>query len=147
MALSNKQREQLRALCGELGDEDGLSPADARRGSLPERDHKHVIKQLRLCEQVRRELSACLAECPDALLAELEVLRVEPGRRISQLTVVVTLQGVNDNVSTREILRRLKQVEGWLRTRIAPAISRKRVPQLSFSYGEWETPEEGGDVE
>lgn len=147
MALSNKQRDELRALCGELGDDDGVSPADVRRASGVERDHKHVIKQMRLCEQVRRALSACLTECPDALLAELDVLRVEPGQKMSHLRVVVARRAGEDEVSTREIILRLKNVAGWLRSRIASAISRRRVPQLSFSYGESETSTEDRDVE
>ena len=133
MSLSKKQRDQLRALCGEIGDDDGIAPADARRASGVSRRQKDRIKQLRLCEQVRRVVDVCLTDCPDPMLAGLTVASVEPGSSVSHLTIIVSYEIGNDVLSSREVIGRLRKIEGWLRSQIAPAISRKHVPRLSFT--------------
>jgi ribosome-binding factor A len=88
-------------------------------------DHKTAA----LCKQVQRALSMTLSgECGDPLLQSLLVESVSPAPHAGHLLVrLLAREG-----SPADILVRLEQVAGLLRSAMAASINRKRTPQLSF---------------
>ena len=96
------------------------------------RDRRRLAdhKTLRLCRQVLEALQIGLAgECGDAVLQEVFVASVDPGTDPSKLEVSVE---VPPDVSPADAMARLEHAKGLLRTLAAQAISRKKVPDLSF---------------
>ena len=86
-------------------------------------------KTLQLCRQIEHQLSYALGCCADPLLGELTVLKVVPAPNAGRL--LVTMQ-CPQHLSVAHVLERLKLAVPWLRTEIAPAIRRRRVPELTF---------------
>jgi len=84
-------------------------------------------KDRQLCAQVQRALSMALAESADPALSSAWVCDVEPLGGVGQLRVWVM---VDDVESTQEALARRAS---FLRSEVAAAISRKRVPLLVFA--------------
>ncbi len=61
------------------------------------------------------------------------MVQVTPHPDASRLRVVVT--GQNEVVAEPDVaLTRLRRASGWLRTEVAEAIHRKRVPELVFDW-------------
>ena len=91
---------------------------------------KFDVKAKRLCRQVSEALQAGLAgECADELLQQVWIQSVEPSIESSRLIVTVS---VPEAVNPSAALARLEGARGLLRTIIASAIHRKKVPELSF---------------
>ncbi len=84
-------------------------------------DPRHDHKTLQLCRQVQRALSL--------ELADVSVEAVEPMGSATQLLVRV---GVPAAASAAEVVGRLTGRTPHLRAAVAAAISRKRVPTLTF---------------
>ncbi|MDD9940874.1 MAG: ribosome-binding factor A [Myxococcales bacterium] len=103
--------------------------ADLFFGESTKKQHKR--KDYQLCGQVQRALSeALLADFGDEVLNQLWVVQVDPAPTASRLLVwVAGPPGVAADV----ILERLQRVSGALRTEVAAAIHRKRVPHLLFA--------------
>ena len=98
--------------------------ADRKRRRVA--DHK----TLRLCRQVLEALQIAMAgECGDELLQQVFVASVDPGADPSKLAVTVELP---PDVSPVDAFARLEKAKGLLRTLVAQAISRKKVPDLVF---------------
>ena len=105
------------------------------------RDHKTA----QLCRQVFRAVSLALAECADDVLRELVVHDVEPAPDASRVLVRVgfsaaappSLAGVAD------VLGRLGEASGFLRREVTAAITRKRAPELMFTFAAFDA---GGEV-
>ncbi|MDH5674327.1 MAG: ribosome-binding factor A [Myxococcales bacterium] len=88
-------------------------------------------KDHQLCGQVQRALSEALgADFGDDVLNQLWVVRVEPAPTASRLLVWVA--GPPD-VAPDVIIERLGRISGLLRTEVAAAIARKRVPHLLYA--------------
>jgi len=89
-------------------------------------------KTLQLCKQTHRALDAALGGvCGDPVLQSLHVLQVLPAPDQGHLLVI--LQPSRDaSPSAVDVLARLEQVRGLLRSEVADAITRKRVPELSY---------------
>ena len=85
-----------------------------------------------LCAEARRALEfAFAAECRDEALAGLVVLSVTPDPTVRRLRV--WLKGPQMEKDEREhVLVRLAAARGFLRSRVAAGIHRKRTPELSF---------------
>jgi ribosome-binding factor A len=116
--------------CHELGPEDGLDPRYEARG---ERARAHNRKALQLCGQVARTLQTVLAgECADDWLRELQVESVVPAPNSGRLLVTLSLVTTGAGVPVGEVLARLHRAQGMLRSELAAAISRRRVPELTF---------------
>jgi ribosome-binding factor A len=116
-------------LCAEPGPEDGIDPRDQLRDFARKKGGR---KTLQLCGQVAEALNyAFAAVCNDDVVRELTVVAVQPAPDESRLLVTVgsVLPGACDPV---EIMAHLQQVMGRLRSEIATAIHRKKVPQLAF---------------
>lgn len=84
-----------------------------------------------LCRQVERALRLALGEVGDDLVAQLEIDSAAPAPSASHLLVRVIVPPTVD-APVSEIVARLGRAAPRLRYAIAPSISRKRVPELSF---------------
>jgi len=115
-------------LASERGPEDGIDPrlAPRTRGKVSNR------KALQLCRQVARTLGIVLAGgCGDAVLRDLQVLSVVPAPDSTRLLVTLSFSGP-DTVDVGEALTRLHRAQGLLRSEMAAAIHRRKVPDLTF---------------
>ncbi|MBV8880441.1 MAG: hypothetical protein JO332_10785 [Planctomycetaceae bacterium] len=97
----------------------------------------HEVKARRLCRQVSEALQAGLSgECADEVLQQVWVCSVDPAVESSRLIVTVS---VPEAVNPRDALARLEGARGLLRTIVASAIHRKKVPDLAFRIAGPET--------
>lgn len=129
----NKPTQWLNAarqLCDEIGPEDGIDPRYLPRHTET-KSRNHKTRQL--CREARRILSLILpGEVSDPLLQNLEMVDVTTNDECEFLWV--TLIHTDGGVATdnNEIERRLHAMQGFLRSAIARAVRRKRVPALKF---------------
>lgn len=130
MAHADRQRERLRALCGELQDDDGVDPRDFFRTSRKRGKEGRKAKQLG--RQVQKTLDQVFSgETRDELLAALRVVSVtSPDSAALLVTVQADLPA--ERFDRAEIESRLAQMSGRLRSEVAAAITRKRTPLLLF---------------
>jgi ribosome-binding factor A len=91
-------------------------------------------KTLQLCAQVERVLSLALAGCGDETLQEVMIESVGPGPDDARLTVTIALPPGPGARGPRQVLEALTRARGVLRTEIAAAIHRQRVPELAFRF-------------
>src|SRR5579859_5871271 len=116
-------------LASERGPEDGIDPRllpRHARGKVANR------KALQLCRQVERTLGTVLAGgCGDAMLRDLLVVSVLPAPDSTRLLVTLS-RSSSDPAGTGEVLARLQRAHGLLRSEVAAAIHRRKVPELTF---------------
>jgi ribosome-binding factor A len=91
-------------------------------------------KTAQLCRQVFRAVSLALEECGDDVLRELSVVDVEPAPDASRLLVRVSVPVAGGELALPEVLARLGRAGGFLRRQVAAAITRKRAPELMFTF-------------
>ena len=128
---SNKPaKDELLQLCGEIGPEDGIDPRDFFK---PARKESHR-KTFQLCHQVAETLNVELASMSEPPLSDLAVVSVEPAPDASHLLVLVAAQDPKRVLVEADVLSALNGSSGRFRAEVAAAISRKRVPQLSFRF-------------
>lgn len=131
MTSDRHTREQMRAHCDHLGEEDGLDPRQFAKTKRPMNQQNR--KALQLCRQVAETLNLVLTgEFDDALLYNLQVVSVTPAPDASQLSVALRADLENHDVHPQQILDRLERVAGKLRSEVAASITRKRTPRLLF---------------
>jgi ribosome-binding factor A len=131
MTLHPRRREQLRALCAELRDDDGVDPRHFFKPSR--RRNKEHRKARQLCCQVRKTLDLVLSsETEDELLVSLRVVAVTQGADASRLIVTVAADVPPDQFDPGGIATRLAAIQGRLRCEIAAAITRRKTPVLTF---------------
>src|SRR5262245_30193172 len=143
---SNKQ---MRRLCAEPGEDDGLDPRLASRrpgrggrtrhsggpafgpGSTP---HAPDRKAVQLCRQVAVTLDEVLAECGDDVLRGLRVVDVTPFPDASRLLVSVSPVDPHapGTPGPEAVLQHLQHAGGHLRCEVAAAVTRKRAPLLVY---------------
>jgi ribosome-binding factor A len=124
--MSPKKRP-LRRDRSSLFDPDSMfGEEDSLRIRKPDR------KVHRLCGQVARALGLALSAAADDVLRDLVVDSVEPAPDAGRLEVRVTLAAPREGVDPASIVERLERATGFLRSEIAPAIERRKVPQLAF---------------
>ncbi|MEZ4294934.1 MAG: ribosome-binding factor A [Polyangiaceae bacterium] len=92
-------------------------------------DPKLERKERQLCRQVQEAVSEALAAIEDDVLLDVWVAAVEPAPDAGRLAVIVH---VPEGVSPPEVLSRLEKKTGYLRSEVASAITRKKVPTLTF---------------
>lgn len=98
--------------------------------SLHDSQDKFELKARRLCRQVSEALQSGLSgECGDELLQQVWVVSVEPSTESARLIVTVSVPEDADPV---QALARLEGARGMLRSIVAAAIHRKKVPELTF---------------
>ncbi len=116
-------------LCAEPGPEDGIDPRDLLREGARKKGGR---KTLQLCGQVAEALNyAFAAVCNNDVLREMTVVAVQPAPDEARLLVTVgpSLPGPCDPA---EVLAQLHHAAGKLRSEVAAAIHRKKVPELTF---------------
>jgi ribosome-binding factor A len=130
MAHKPGDGKPLRALCGELHDDDGVDPRDFFRQNRRRDKDRHKSQQL--CRQVQKTLDLVFSgDTRDALLATLRIVSVTSADA-STLLVSVVADLAPDLFDRAEIETRLANMSGRLRTEVANAIIRKRAPLLVF---------------
>jgi len=131
MAHDERQRERLRALCGELHDDDGVDP---RKFFQPARKRdKARRKSKQLCRQAQKTLDLVLSgETRDELLGALRIVSVSSSTDSSALVVTVIADVPPDQFDRAQIEARLATMSGRLRSEVAAAITRKRTPLVIF---------------
>lgn len=129
MSKKRPSRRELLPLCSEPGPDDGSDP---RLDPRPTTGKVGNRKALQLCGQVADTLSGLLAGCGDAVLRDLAVVSVMPAPNSSRLLVTVAPVVPDTPVDTATVLERLGHALHRLRTEVASAITRKRVPELTF---------------
>jgi ribosome-binding factor A len=130
--MKSKRRfiDVMESLCGELGPEDGTHPRKFFSKESKRSLHK---KTYQLCKEIQLTLNLTLAgELNDPLLRELTVFSVEPLPESSDLIVVFSWNGDCSQFDFSKIRLAVQNVSGRLRSEVAQAINRKRVPELSF---------------
>lgn len=94
---------------------------------MTKRDNR---RDARLCAQAQRALARAIElELDDPAMPDLILAEVRPYPDASNLAVIVLAPG---GVRPRVVEERLRRASGHLREILASAISRKRVPTLSF---------------
>jgi ribosome-binding factor A len=129
MARKQLSWQQRQALCSELGPEDGIDPREMLRQVARKKGGR---KTHQLCGQVAEALNyAFAAVCNDDVLRELGVVAVQPAPDESRLLVMVgpMLPGPFDPT---QVLPHIQTALGKLRSEVAAAIHRKKVPELAF---------------
>ena len=91
-------------------------------------------KTLQLCAQVERALTLALAGCGDDVLQGVMIESVRPGPDGAILAVTILLPGGPGARGAHEVLAALERARGLLRSEIAAAIHRQRVPELAFRF-------------
>jgi len=92
-------------------------------------DRKLERKERQLCRQVHEAVSEALAGIEDDVLLDVWVSAVEPAPDAGRLAIIVEAPS---RVSPDDVLGRLDKFAGLLRAEVASAITRKRVPTLTF---------------
>lgn len=95
----------------------------------PAVDRKLERKERQLCRQVQEAVSDALAGVEDDVLLDVWVSSVEPAPDAGRLAIILEAPS---RVSPDEVLERLDKIAGFLRAEVASAITRKRVPTLTF---------------
>jgi len=130
MTTRKRSEDALRALCAHVHEDDGVDP---RHDKDEDRKKADPRKDRQLCKQVLRALNDALqAEARSSMLRELTVVRVEPAPDIARLRVEIEASPEGAAVGARQLMEQLDRSRGFLRTQVAGAISRKRVPTLVF---------------
>ncbi|MFO0879584.1 MAG: hypothetical protein U0840_19745 [Gemmataceae bacterium] len=133
MSRKRPSRKEIDALCNDQGSEDGLDPRYDRDPDASSRPLGR--KTLQLCSQVAHTLMEVLAGSPDAVLRDLEVVRVTPagaGRLLVILQPALSAAERTQAVYTDHLLRG----HPFLRQEVAGAIHRRKTPDLLFQVNE-----------
>ena len=129
--LDKRSLEEMRLLCAEPRDEDGLPPHLLKRKSQrhPAPDQ---ARGDRYCKAVQRALDAGLAGvCGDERLKSLSVQAVEPLPSGSRLLVIVAVPAT-DAATMKSLEQALQNAAGLLRSVVATEIQRRKTPHLTF---------------
>ncbi len=119
-------------LCGEIGPEDGIDPRILARKYEKENETRHH-KSMQLCKEAKRVLSLVLAgELADPLFQQLQVIDVITDEEAQFLIVTLDSSSPDHALDEAELISRLQQIQGYLRSVIAQSVKRKRVPTLKF---------------
>jgi ribosome-binding factor A len=145
--------KQMRRLCAEPGEEDGLDPRFAARRAGRGGRARHSggpafgpgspaqpvdRKAAQLCRQVAVTLDEVLAECGDDVLRDLHVVDVAPFPDASRLLVTVSAvdAGAPGTPGPEAVLEHLHHAGGHLRREVAAAVTRRHVPLLVYRLQE-----------
>lgn len=130
MKFRKASPEEMLSSCTDIGPDDGVDPRTAFRKPLRRVPNR---KALQLCAQVADTLNQVFAwECGDELLEGLLVESVRPAPNSSHLLVTVALADPAAKIDPATVMQHLQRAYGLLRSEVASAIHRKRVPELTF---------------
>jgi ribosome-binding factor A len=130
MKSRKPSQRQILSSCHEIGPDDGVDPRTFFRRPSRQRTNR---KALQMCGEIARTLSAVLAwESGDDLLRCVTVVSVEPAPDSTRVLVRVCIPQSADVLTPSQVLEGLHRLSGKLRTEVAGALHRKRVPELVF---------------
>lgn len=92
---------------------------------------KFEYKSKQLSKQAERALALEWSSLNLSLDTDLQIISVEPDPISSKLIVHVSV-GEDNQLNEKEIIQILKNEKGYIRSIIAQAINRKKVPELFF---------------
>ncbi|MFN6147361.1 MAG: hypothetical protein ACK5AL_13450 [Planctomycetota bacterium] len=98
--------------------------------SADDRGGRSIAKTRQLCAQVHDALSYAMGESSDPVLMDLVLDRVEPMQGDKHVLVVM-LDPCGHGLAAS--LGALDRARGFLRDAVAATLTRRRVPQLSFT--------------
>jgi ribosome-binding factor A len=125
--MSQKYFEKKKALEAARFEAISGGVSNSSDGKKKRRSHKDH----QLCKQVQRALYlAFCEERQELILQDLEITRVEPAPDSTHL--MIWLASPRANATPAEILSAVRRVAPRLRSEVATAIHRKKVPQLDF---------------
>jgi ribosome-binding factor A len=126
MKLSQLKNAQIRQLCADWDEEDGVRPEKRRER------RKKDFKPLKLCRQAEKALAFEWDELTDRrITAGMAIEKITPEDNGSKLVVHVVYDAKR-YISHQIVMHALKERRGYLRFIIAGMIHRKRVPDLAF---------------
>jgi len=126
MKLSQLKDAQIRQLCADWDEEDGVRPEKRREYK------KKDFKPLKLCRQAEKALAFEWDKLTDSHITEgMAIERVTPEDNGSKLVLHVAYDA-RQYESDQIVLAVLKERRGYLRSIIAGMIHRKRVPEIAF---------------
>ncbi len=138
MSRRKSSRRQLESLCADVHPDDGQDPKEFFRSAFANSQRQGRAfprKTLQLCSQVADTLNLVLSgECADECLQCLQVVSVTPAPNAAQLLVVVSPSSGGPVPDPVAVLEHLASANGRLRSEVAAAIVRRRVPRLIFQY-------------
>jgi hypothetical protein len=126
-------RKALRSGCERIEDRDGVDPRYDRpdHGDGPPKVKNR--KALQLCGQVAETLNLVLSgEGGDDVLRNLIVESVTPAPNAMRLLVTLVPGPGAPPVDPADVLARLHEAHGRLRSEVVAAIHRRRAPELTF---------------
>ena len=136
MKMPKRRRGDLRSLCAQAAEGDGIDPREDDREALRSIDsvsdhsnHRIDRKMLQLCKQVQRAVESSLYCCGDPLLSGL---RIESSRPVADGTGIELLVLSDGNSDPSLVASALAGARSMLRAEVARCITRKKVPNLSF---------------
>ncbi len=116
----------------EVHEDDGQDPRYFYRKET--KPTKAGRKAMQLCAQVADTLTLLFSESTDDVLQSLDVINLVPAPNAAQLLVTVAPAAGAPPLDETQVHDALARAGGRLRSEIAAAINRKRVPRLSFRF-------------
>jgi len=132
MNQSKNWLKKANQLCGEIGPEDGVDPRIIARAM----DRKpNSRKSQQLGKEARQTISMIFAgELTDPVFQDIEVIDTMVSDDRQFLVVSLTQVDTGDELDEKIVLEKCQAVQGFLRSAIANAVNRKRVPSLKFEW-------------
>ncbi|MCA8998063.1 MAG: ribosome-binding factor A [Planctomycetaceae bacterium] len=131
MSHQNRREINLRSLCAEWHEGDGVDPREDMRPGR--RRTKLDRKTQQLSRQIQRTLDQVLSgEVADEFLNGLRVVSMVPIAGGSRFLVTLESDRPIEQVSVSEIEKRLDGWKGTLRREVARSIHRRKTPELEF---------------
>ena len=135
MKSNEKWFKVARSLVAEIREGDGVNPKLEKEKTL-KRSRAHKNQQL--SKTVMQVLSLVFqGETVEPVFSDLLVDRVDLNSESQFFEVTLRpcqMDGNSETVTETEVLHALTRAKGYLRTEVAHAINRKRVPKLRFKY-------------
>ncbi len=134
MNSRKRNAKNVRALCAQMYDDDGVDPRDDKRIDAGvgggRGDGKPDRKAMQLCKQAAVALQLALSELPEAgELAGAWVREVVPAPNTGRVRAVVVIDDASRRATVEHVLERSAR---RLRREVAAAITRRRAPELTF---------------
>ncbi len=130
MGKKRTSRTDIRKVAGAIGPEDGVDPRLAGSGTT--RTAEHGRKTLQLCNQIFETLEQVFAEQEDEVLQSLHVVSVVPAPDDTNVLVTVSPGAGVSMAELASLMDRLQSASRDLRMEVAHAITRRKVPGMSW---------------
>ncbi|WP_152049426.1 ribosome-binding factor A [Tautonia marina] len=128
---SGSRRGGRRPSDGLVDPRDVFAPGSGRSGPRNSR------KAMQLCSQVQRTVEqVILGDLDDEVLRNLCVLAVEPAPDESRLLVTVGPFASNVEINPIQVMEHLGAASAHIRTEVAAAITRRKVPTLVYQVAQ-----------